>query len=196
MKDLLALDKQHISTIGTNLCCTNESKNFFCDCDGHGTHVAGIVASMTAGYNPNTILHSIKILDKCGSGTISSVLEGLDASIEIKQKYFPNEATIANMSFGISVRIPVIDDGVTAMVNAGIFVVAAAGNSNRNACNHSPAGEPNAFTVASSNIEDNRSSFSNFGDCVDIFTLEKIFILLFQITVMNLIVEQVWQVHL
>jgi subtilisin family serine protease len=169
LKDKIAPDSQHISTIGTDLCCRKEEKNFFCDCQGHGTHVAGIVSSMTAGYNPNTILHSIKIFDKCGSGTLSSILEGFDASIDIKQKYFPNETTISNMSFGISVRFPLIDNGVTAMVNAGIFVVVAAGNSNKNACNQSPAGEPNAFTVASSNISDNRSSFSNYGDCVDMF---------------------------
>merc|ERR1712087_1037552 len=54
-------------------------------------------------------------------------------------------------------------------VNAGVTVVVAAGNSNSNACNFSPAFVPSAVTVGSTDSTDTRSYFSNYGNCVDIW---------------------------
>jgi serine protease len=61
------------------------------------------------------------------------------------------------------------NDAVQRMVNRGVTVVVAAGNSNANACNFSPASAPNAITVGSTTGTDARSSFSNFGTCLDVF---------------------------
>lgn len=61
------------------------------------------------------------------------------------------------------------NDAVAEAVRAGVFVAVAAGNNNQNAANYSPASEPTACTVGATDINDNRSSFSNFGSIVDIF---------------------------
>jgi subtilisin family serine protease len=55
------------------------------------------------------------------------------------------------------------------MHNAGVTVVVAAGNDNANACNSSPARAANAITVGSTTNTDARSSFSNYGSCLDVF---------------------------
>jgi serine protease len=61
------------------------------------------------------------------------------------------------------------DTAVTNLVNAGVFTAVAAGNDNANACNYSPARAAAAMTVGSTTNTDARSSFSNFGTCLDIF---------------------------
>jgi serine protease len=61
------------------------------------------------------------------------------------------------------------DSAVQRMVNAGVTVVVAAGNNNASACNYSPARATNAITVGSTTSTDARSSFSNYGSCLDIF---------------------------
>merc|ERR1719210_539126 len=60
-------------------------------------------------------------------------------------------------------------DAVDAAVNAGVTVVVAGGNSNSDACNFSPAFVPSAITVGSTTSLDERSSFSNYGSCTDIW---------------------------
>jgi subtilisin family serine protease len=62
-----------------------------------------------------------------------------------------------------------LDDAVASAVGAGVVFVVAAGNSNANACNSSPARTPSAITVGATASNDARASFSNFGTCVDIF---------------------------
>ena len=62
-----------------------------------------------------------------------------------------------------------LETAVEQLINNGMFVVVAAGNENSDACNSSPAGSKSAITVASSDNLDNRSVFSNWGSCVDIF---------------------------
>merc|ERR1719251_193524 len=60
-------------------------------------------------------------------------------------------------------------DAVDAAVESGVTVVVAAGNSNFDACNFSPAFVPSAITVGSTDSTDSRSYFSNYGTCVDIW---------------------------
>src|SRR6185295_19919836 len=62
-----------------------------------------------------------------------------------------------------------IDNAVTNSINSRITYAVAAGNSNANACNSSPARTPSAITVGASTSGDARASFSNFGSCVDVF---------------------------
>ena len=61
------------------------------------------------------------------------------------------------------------DDAVVRMFNAGVSVIVAAGNDNRDACGFSPARAANAISVGATASNDARSSFSNWGACVDIF---------------------------
>lgn len=65
---------------------------------------------------------------------------------------------------------PISKKAVAALaVDRNIPVVVAAGNDNTDACKGAPASEPMAYTVGSTTTSDSRSSFSNYGSCVDIF---------------------------
>jgi len=133
------------------------------DCNGHGTHVAGTVAGSTWGIAKAAIIVPIRVLGCNGSGTNAGVIAGMDwvAANHIKP-------AVANMSLGGGASTST-DNAVANMRNAGVTVVVAAGNENQNACNVSPARAAAAITVGSTTSSDSRSSFSNWGSCVDIF---------------------------
>ncbi len=133
------------------------------DCNGHGTHVAGTVGGTTHGVAKGVTIHPVRVLGCTGSGTNSGVIAGMDwvASNHIKP-------AVANMSLGGGAS-QATDDAVARMTAAGVTVVVAAGNSNDNACNYSPARAPSAITVGSTTSTDARSSFSSYGSCLDIF---------------------------
>jgi subtilisin family serine protease len=132
------------------------------DCHGHGTHVAGTVGGSTYGVAKQVTLHSVRVLDCIGSGTTSSVIQGLDwiTANAIRP-------AVVNMSLTGPLS-PVMNDAVRNSIASGITYVVAAGNSASDACNYSPASTPEALTVGASTITDGRASFSNYGPCVDI----------------------------
>merc|ERR1719330_1975471 len=76
---------------------------------------------------------------------------------------------VASMSLGGSGTQQAMRDAVDAAVNSGVTVVVAGGNSNSDASNFSPAFVPSAITVGSTDSNDRRSSFSNYGSCTDIW---------------------------
>lgn len=133
------------------------------DCHGHGTHVSGTVGGTTWGVAKKVTLHGVRVLDCTGYGNDAQVIGGIDwvAANHIKP-------AVANMSLG-DVGIQAIDDATERLIAAGVTTVVAAGNDSANACNYSPARTPNAITVGSTTSTDARSSFSNYGTCVDIF---------------------------
>ena len=75
---------------------------------------------------------------------------------------------VANMSLGGGFSQS-LNDAATALAGSGVSLAVAAGNSNADACNTSPASAPGTITVAASDINDNRASFSNYGGCVDVY---------------------------
>ena len=64
---------------------------------------------------------------------------------------------------------PTLDDAIRESIDAGVTYVVAAGNSNANACNYSPARVSEAITVGATTSTDARASYSNFGTCLDVF---------------------------
>ena len=76
---------------------------------------------------------------------------------------------VASMSLGGRGIVSSIGVAIDAAVSAGVTVVVAGGNSNRDACGFSPAFVPNAITVGSTDSRDRRSSFSNYGSCTNIW---------------------------
>lgn len=133
------------------------------DCNGHGTHVAGTVGSSTYGVAKNATLIAVRVLDCTGSGSNSGVIAGVDWVTNNR-----SGPSVANMSLGGGASTA-LDNAVQNAVAAGVSFAVAAGNENQNACNVSPARAVNAITVGSTTNTDARSSFSNFGTCVDIF---------------------------
>lgn len=133
------------------------------DCQGHGTHVAGTIGSSTYGVAKNVTLVPVRVLGCDGSGTNAGVIAGVDF---VRQN--ASGPSVANMSLGGGAS-SALDNAISNAVASGVTFVVAAGNETQNACNVSPAREPDAITVASSTSSDSRSSFSNYGSCVDIF---------------------------
>jgi serine protease len=133
------------------------------DCNGHGTHVAATVAGATYGVAKMATVHPVRVLNCSGSGSTSGVIAGVEWVTANRVS-----PAVANMSLGGGASTA-LDDAVRNSIAAGVTYAVAAGNSNANACNSSPARVSQALTVGSSTSGDARSSFSNFGTCVDLF---------------------------
>jgi subtilisin family serine protease len=133
------------------------------DCNGHGTHVSGTVGGSTYGVAKSALLRGVRVLDCNGSGSTSGVISGVDW---VRVNHI--NPAVANMSLGGGISTA-LDTAVNNLSNSGVTIAVAAGNSNANACNSSPARAANAITVGSTTTTDARSSFSNFGTCLDLF---------------------------
>ncbi|HEY8225192.1 MAG TPA: S8 family peptidase [Pyrinomonadaceae bacterium] len=133
------------------------------DCNGHGTHVAGTIGGSTYGVAKSAFLRGVRVLNCSGSGSTSGVISGVDW---VTNNHI--NPAVANMSLGGGVS-SALDAAVNNLANSGVPIAVAAGNSNADACNTSPARAANAITVGSTTTTDARSSFSNFGTCLDIF---------------------------
>lgn len=135
------------------------------DCNGHGTHVSGTVGGSTYGVAKNVTLVAVRVLDCNGSGTNSGVIAGVDW---VTSDHLAGQPAVANMSLGGGAS-SALDTAVSNSISDGVTYAIAAGNSNVDACTTSPARVANAITVGSTTSTDARSSFSNFGTCLDIF---------------------------
>jgi subtilisin family serine protease len=133
------------------------------DCNGHGTHVAGTVAGSVHGVAKGARIVPVRVFGCTGGSSNSTIIAGIDW---VRANHV--KPAVANMSLGGGAS-SATDTATNNLINAGVTVVVAAGNSNANACNFSPARVANAITVGSTTSTDARSSFSNFGTCVNIF---------------------------
>jgi subtilisin family serine protease len=141
------------------------------DCNGHGTHVASTTGGAAYGVAKGATLWAVRVLDCGGSGTWSGVVAGMDWVAADAQS--TTSPAVANMSLGGG-SSSTVDDAVARLYNAGVPVIVAAGNGNmggraQDACGYSPAGAPHAYTVGATNNDDSKTSWSNYGPCVDIF---------------------------
>ncbi len=133
------------------------------DCNGHGTHVAGIVGGTTYGVAKNVTLYPIRVLGCQGNGTMDWVLSGLEWVM--KNAKLP---AVVNMSLGGS-KMMALNMAVDKLANSGINVVVAAGNSLKDACEDSPSSALSAITVAASDASDRSASFTSYGTCVSLY---------------------------
>ncbi len=133
------------------------------DCNGHGTHVAGTIGGSLYGVAKNVNLVGVRVLSCTGSGSTSGVIAGVDWVAANA-----SGPSVANMSLGGGQSVA-LDSAVQSAVQSGVSFMLAAGNSNADACNYSPARVASGVTVGSTTSTDARSSFSNWGSCVDVF---------------------------
>ncbi|AUI88134.1 alkaline serine protease [Vibrio azureus] len=133
------------------------------DCHGHGTHVAGTIGGAQYGVAKNIQLVGVRVLSCSGSGSTSGVIAGVDWVTG-----HASGPSVANMSLGGGKSLA-LDNAVEKSIESGISYMLAAGNENADACNGSPARVEPGVTVGSTTRNDSRSSFSNWGSCVDMF---------------------------
>ncbi|MGP3755811.1 Serine protease, subtilisin family [Streptomyces sp. LamerLS-316] len=133
------------------------------DGNGHGTHVAGTIAGASHGVAKKAKIVAVRVLDDAGSGTTEQVVAGIDWVTENHEG-----PSVANMSLGGSAD-PALDAAVQKAIASGVTFAVAAGNESSDAGEGSPSRVPEAITVASSTVDDEQSSFSNFGSVVDIY---------------------------
>ncbi|MBP5909974.1 S8 family serine peptidase [Streptomyces sp. LBUM 1478] len=143
----------------------------------HGTHVAGTIAAVTnnskgvAGIAYGAKVSPLRVLGKCG-GYDSDIIDAITWASGGTVSGVPantNVAKVINMSLGGGgACTSATQTAINAAVNRGTTVVVAAGNSNANAANYSPASCNNVISVAATNRAGARSYYSNFGSVVDI----------------------------
>ncbi len=133
------------------------------DCNGHGTHVGGTVGGATYGVAKAALLRGVRVLDCNGSGSYAGIIAGVDW---VRKNHI--KPAVANLSLGGGYSAS-LNTAVNNLAGAGVFTAVAAGNSNANACNYSPASASAAFTTAAATKADAKASYSNYGSCVDAY---------------------------
>jgi subtilisin family serine protease len=146
------------------------------DRNGHGTMVAGVLAaknndSHVVGVAPGSKIHSYKVLDARGSGSLSNVISAIDRVIRYK-KSNPSIPVVVNLSLGGfagTTEYNSLDLSIRkAIVDFNICCVVAAGNEFIDASLCTPAHVHEAITVGSYNEFNRFSSFSNYGSIIDV----------------------------
>lgn len=135
------------------------------DCNGHGTGVAGVVASSVYGVAKSATVVPVRVADCSGGVYPESIVKGINWII---QNHPRNTAGVVNISLAVN-KSKTVDDAIGRLYDSGLVPVVAAGNFSTDACRFSPAGAPRAFTIGATNQNDFRSNTSNFGNCVEMF---------------------------
>ncbi len=132
----------------------------FEDANGHGTGIAGLIGAKDnndgiKGVFPNAEIYSVKALDENLKSPLSRIVEGIYWGIE-------NDMDIINMSFGTSIDTDVLHEAVKAAADAGIILIAAAGNTEHQEVNY-PAAYNEVMAVGSINAEGELAELTSTG---------------------------------
>lgn len=137
------------------------------DRNGHGTHVAGIIAARRnrmgiRGIAPEVDLYAVKVLDDRGSGKVSDLIEGIEWAVQ-------NKMDIINMSVGTKENNQTLREAVQNAARAGVIMVAAAGNNgpSPNTVLY-PARYPEVIAVGATTKDRRIADFSARGAEVDV----------------------------
>jgi len=143
----------------------------------HGTHTAGTIGAASnnsmgvAGVNWTSKILPVRVLGKCG-GTTSDIADAMRWSAGLSVSGVPanaNPAKVLNLSLGGSGACgATYQDAVNAITAAGTTVVVSAGNSNADAINYRPGNCTGVITVAATDRDGGRASYSNYGSTIEI----------------------------
>ncbi|CAH1780068.1 unnamed protein product [Owenia fusiformis] len=161
------IDTKHSYFGGRAQWGTNTVDDQDVDLTGHGTLVSGVIGSSKYGVAKQARLISVKVIKGSSRGTSTSVVRGLSWIHNNVRK--TSRRSVINISLGIPGSNKVLNSMVQHLVRAGIVVVAAAGNSAKDACEFSPGQLKEVITVGASSPEDKMWGPSNYGACVDIY---------------------------
>lgn len=156
-------DTNHPDLVGRFTAALNTAPRF--SVEEHGTHVAGIVGAtannglMGAGVAPMTGMYFIDVFEG-EDAYLSDIVEGIDYAID-------NEADILSMSLGAPYFSEILNDAVQSAHESGLVIVAASGNESTSRTSY-PAGFENVLSVGSTNRSDEVSTFSNYGEALDL----------------------------
>lgn len=136
------------------------------DDNGHGTHVAGIIAAAAnngigiAGLAPKCKIMPIKVLDKTGSGNDAGISEAIVWAAD-------HGADVINMSFGGPGQSKTLEKAVKYALKKNVVVCSAMGNEGNNYPNY-PAAYNGVIAVGATDDKDNRVEFSNYGKWITV----------------------------
>lgn len=135
---------------------------------GHGTHVISLISSKDYGVSKNVDIVSLKVFNDTHNTTALDLVNALNFS----QDHCMNHSNkcIINLSLGLTTIVEEVDELLNDIYNDNFIIVVAAGNDDINSCLKSPSHLDFVITVGSINYFDFKSSFSNYGSCVDLYT--------------------------
>ncbi|MBU7013236.1 MAG: S8 family peptidase [Theionarchaea archaeon] len=138
----------------------------FDDDHGHGSHCAGIVAAVdneigVIGVAPEAWLYGVKVLDSSGSGYDSDIIEGIQWCVD-------NDIQVLSMSFGGYDDDQTFHDAIDAAWNAGLLLVAAAGNEGYEEPDLYPAGYSTVMAISAMDSSDAIVEWSNTGSEIEL----------------------------
>lgn len=150
---------EHVDFVGANVSSIYSFNGDAADYNGHGTALTSTIVGRTCGIT-DTAVKSVKIFQD-GTPTLQShILAAMDA-IMLDAASNPGKIHIANMSWVIA-KNNYIEDKIRFMINAGIYVIASAGNNGTSIQDVTPASMPEVFTIGSYGQDFQPSDFSNF----------------------------------
>lgn len=164
------INASHVDFTGRLASGTNTSGDGdMSDGQGHGTHVAGLAAGSRHGVARQATIVPVKVLDRHGEGSTSTVLAGIDW---VLSHHANGSRAVVNLSLASDTEDPALEAGVAKLLAEGMTVVAASGNAGLDSCDISPGRMDEVITVgavATVSGALTRWPDSNHGSCVDLF---------------------------
>ncbi len=148
----------------------SEGENFCGDGHGHGTHVAGTAASGFYGVAPLASVSCMRVLGADGSGSTTGIVSAISDTAKWSRAN-PSKKVVVNMSLGGG-RSPILNNAVkSAIKGSNVIFALAAGNSNRDVKDFSPASAADGvkiFAVGAHDSSSKKASFSNYGELINL----------------------------
>lgn len=137
------------------------------DPHGHGTMMAGLIASETFGVLKSCSLVDVRVADKDGEVKLSTLMKGISASVAHAR--FTKRPSVFVLPMTIGKKNHILDNFLQA-IPKDIAIVLPAGNQQTDACDLSPPNDHNILVIGSLDRDNRLADFSNYGNCVDVYT--------------------------